>query len=148
MTDTQNSKIQIYTDGACSGNPGKGGWGAILMYGNHLKEISGAKAHTTNNRMELTAVIKALETLKKPCVIDIFTDSQYVKNGITIWIHGWKKKGWKASNKKPVKNEDLWKELDKLQEKHSIEWHWVKGHADNEFNNLADHLATEAIKTL
>jgi len=137
--------VVIYTDGACKGNPGVGGWGAILRSGVHEKELFGGEAHTTNNRMELTAVIRALESLKRPSDVDLFTDSQYVKNGIETWIHGWRRNGWKTSDKKAVKNEDLWRELDTLAKLHRITWHWVKGHADNEGNLRADALANAGV---
>ena len=133
-------KITIYTDGACSGNPGPGGWGAVLMYGEKDKEISGGEPHTTNNRMELMGAISALESLKEGCEIDLFTDSSYVKDGITKWIHNWKKKNWKD-----VKNPDLWQRLDEATKRHKIKWHWVRGHNGNEHNERADKLATGAI---
>jgi ribonuclease HI len=137
--------ITIYTDGACSGNPGPGGWGAILMSGPHRKELKGGEAHTTNNRMELMAVISALEALKKASRVDLFTDSQYVRNGITAWIHGWKRNGWKTADKKPVKNAELWQKLDHARAGHKIEWHWVKGHAGHPENERADELARAGI---
>lgn len=143
MTD-----VLIFTDGACSGNPGPGGWGAILRSGETEKELSGAEALTTNNRMELMAAIAALEALKKPCRVTLTTDSNYVKDGVTKWIHGWKKNGWRTSDKKPVKNEDLWKRLDTAQAQHQIKWEWVKGHAGHPENERADALARAAIKTL
>lgn len=136
----------IYTDGACSGNPGKGGWGAILFYNGHEKELFGGELDTTNNKMELMAVIKALEAIKKPIGIDIYTDSQYVKNGINSWIHNWKKNGWKTANKKPVKNQELWMELDELVRKYDIDWHWVKGHSGDVNNERADALARKGIE--
>lgn len=138
-------KLQIYTDGACSGNPGAGGFGAVLIYNDTTKEIFGGAEHTTNNQMELMAVIKALEALKEPCIIDLYTDSMYVKNGITAWINNWKKNGWKTADRKPVKNMELWQELDSLRNKHNIEWHWVKGHSANQYNDLADELARKGI---
>lgn len=138
-----SKKVIIYTDGACSGNPGRGGWGAVLLYGRHRKEINGGDENTTNNKMELTATIKALETLRKKCDVEIHTDSNYVKNGITVWIKSWKTNGWKNSKKQPVKNKDLWQKLDELNQKHNVSWHWVKAHADNELNNRADELARE-----
>ncbi len=138
--------VQIFTDGACSGNPGPGGWGALLRYGKHEKQISGFSPLTTNNRMELLAAIRALETLKKPCRVILTTDSNYLRQGITQWIHSWIKRGWKRSGGKPVMNEDLWKKLYKLSREHNIEWKWVKGHAGHPENELADTLATEAIK--
>lgn len=133
--------VVIYTDGACSGNPGPGGWGAILMSGSHSKEIKGGERDTTNNRMELMAAIQALESLKKPCAVDLHTDSQYVMKGISEWIHGWKKRGWTTADKKPVKNDDLWKRLDTARLRHQVKWHWVKGHAGHELNERADELA-------
>jgi len=134
-------KVTIYTDGACSGNPGPGGWGAVLMYGNVEKDISGFALDTTNNRMELMAAIEALNALKDPCEVDLFTDSSYVKDGITKWIHGWKTKDFKK-----IKNPDLWKLLDTATERHKITWHWVRGHDGNIMNERADALATGAIK--
>ena len=140
------SRITIYTDGACSGNPGPGGWGAWLTYGDHEKEICGGDPETTNNRMELTAAIKALEALKKsPSTVDLYTDSVYVRDGITKWIHNWKKNGWKNAQKKPVKNDDLWRELDALIAKHDVAWHWVKGHAGDPGNEKADMLANRGM---
>ncbi len=140
--------IYIYTDGACRGNPGPGGWGAILECDGYKKEINGASQLTTNNIMELTAVIKALELVKNSSSIVITTDSTYVKNGITEWIHNWKVKGWKTANKKPVKNKDLWQLLDKLSQKHNIDWKWVRGHTGHPGNEKADQLANEAIDVL
>jgi ribonuclease HI len=140
--------IEIFTDGACRGNPGPGGWGAILRYNKHEKRLNGAENLTTNNRMELTAVIKALEALKKSCTIDVTTDSQYVRKGITEWLIQWKKQRWRTSNKKPVKNMDLWQELDTLAKQHKISWHWVKGHSGHPENELADQLANQAINDL
>jgi ribonuclease HI len=137
--------VTVYTDGACSGNPGPGGWGAILMSGHHRKELKGGEAHTTNNRMELMAVISALEALKHPCDVELWTDSQYVKNGITAWIFSWKRNGWKTADKKPVKNAELWQQLDTARARHKIEWHWVKGHAGHPENERADELAREGI---
>jgi ribonuclease HI len=133
--------VEIYTDGACSGNPGPGGWGALLSYGHHKKEILGGEEETTNNRMELTAAIEALNTLKKPCTIHLYTDSVYVKDGITKWIDGWKQRGWKTAAKKPVKNVELWQALDQATKQHDIVWKWVKGHAGNPGNEKADELA-------
>ena len=135
----------IYTDGACKGNPGVGGWGALLRSGAHEKELFGGEAHTTNNRMELTAVIRALESLKRPSEVDLYTDSQYVKNGIESWIHNWRRNGWKTADKKDVKNADLWRELGTLVARHDVTWHWVKGHADNEGNLRADALANRGV---
>ncbi len=140
-------KYKIYTDGACSGNPGPGGWGAVIFDQNDKqKNISGSEKNTTNNRMELLAAIMSLKKIKTNSEVVIFTDSTYVKNGITEWMKNWKKNGWKNSSKKPVKNKDLWVKLDKLCEANSVSWKWVKGHSTNEFNNLADELATKAIK--
>ena len=139
------SSVTVYTDGACKGNPGPGGWGALLVWGDHEREICGGEAHTTNNRMELTAVIRALESLKRACTVDLYTDSQYVKQGIEQWIHGWKRNGWKTSDRKPVKNAELWRELDDLARQHAIRWHWVKGHADNAGNVRADELANRGV---
>ena len=140
-------KYKIYTDGACSGNPGPGGWGAVILDQNDKqKNISGSEKNTTNNRMELLAAIMSLKKIKTNSEVIIFTDSTYVKNGITEWMKNWKKNGWKNSSKKPVKNKDLWEKLDKLCEANSVSWKWVKGHSTNEFNNLADELATKAIK--
>jgi len=133
--------VTIHTDGACKGNPGPGGWGAVLEWGDHEKELFGGEPHTTNNRMELTAVIRALESLKRGCDVELYTDSQYVKNGIQSWIHGWKKNGWKTSDRKPVKNAELWRELDLLSARHRIRWHWVKGHSNHAGNERADALA-------
>lgn len=138
-------RVKIYTDGACSGNPGPGGWGAILIYGETRREISGGEAHTTNNRMELLAAIEALETLKRPCRVDVFTDSQYLRQGVTTWIHGWKLRGWRTADKKPVKNEDLWRRIDEARTRHTVEWHWVKGHASDPLNNRVDGLAVAAM---
>jgi ribonuclease HI len=140
--------VEIWTDGACSGNPGPGGWGAILVYGEVQKEMSGAEPETTNNRMELQAAIAALSALRRPCKVILHTDSQYVKGGITGWIFGWKKNGWRTADKKPVKNVDLWQALDEAIRRHEIEWRWVKGHAGNEMNDRADELAREAIKAM
>jgi ribonuclease HI len=143
-----SNTVDIWTDGACSGNPGPGGWGAILHYAGAEKEISGAEAATTNNRMELMAAIQALNALRRPSKVRLHTDSKYVMDGVTKWIHGWKKNGWKTADRKPVKNEDLWRALDAAAERHEVNWKWVKGHADNEMNNRADELARGAIKTL
>ncbi len=139
------NEVTIYTDGACSGNPGKGGWGAILIYGKEEEYISGSKQLTTNNQMELTATIQALKIIEKPSNIGLYTDSQYVKNGITNWIFNWKKNGWKTANKKPVANKDLWIELDKYVDFHSVNWFWVKGHSGNHYNEIADELAVKAM---
>jgi ribonuclease HI len=137
MTDA----VEVWTDGACSGNPGPGGWGAILSYKGKEKELSGGEAMTTNNRMELMGAISALEMLTRPCTVALHTDSQYLRQGITAWIHGWKKNGWKTADRKPVKNEELWKRLDAALGRHKIEWKWVKGHAGDEMNERADALA-------
>ena len=138
--------VVIYTDGACSGNPGPGGWGAILTMGAHEKEICGGEPDTTNNRMEMMAAIQALESLNKPCKVELHTDSQYVKNGVTTWIHGWKKRGWKTADNKPVKNEDLWKRLDQARLRHEVDWRWVKGHAGDVMNERADGLARRGLE--
>jgi ribonuclease HI len=138
-------RVTIYTDGACSGNPGPGGWGAILTLGDHTKELMGGEAHTTNNRMELMAAISALEALKRPCVVDLHTDSEYLRNGISTWIHGWKRNGWRTADKKPVKNVDLWKRLDEALKPHKVQWHWVKGHAGHAMNERADELARQGV---
>ena len=143
-----NNVIHIYTDGACRGNPGPGGWGAILICGDYKKKIKGGSLLTTNNIMELTAVIKALELLKKTSTIEITTDSTYVKDGITKWIHNWKAKGWKTANKKPVKNRDLWVKLDELSSMHQIDWKWVRGHTGHVENEIADQLANQGIDDL
>lgn len=142
------SKVTIYTDGACRGNPGPGGWGAVLRAGAHVKELRGAELNTTNNRMELTAAIRALAALKRPCRVDLYTDSQYLRKGITEWLPQWKVRNWRTSDKKPVKNMDLWQALEREIERHSIEWHWVKGHAGDPGNERADQLANEAIDQL
>ena len=139
------NEITIYTDGACSGNPGKGGWGAILIYAKEEKYLSGSNQLTTNNQMELTATIEALKAIVKPRNIALYTDSQYVKNGITSWIFNWKKNGWKTANKKPVANKDLWIELDKYVKIHSVNWFWVKGHSGDHYNEIADQLAVNAM---
>lgn len=138
-------KVKIFTDGACKGNPGKGGWGAVLKYGETEKEISGYDAITTNNIMELTAAVEALKLLKEPCDVVLTTDSTYVKNGISNWIFNWKKNGWKTASKKPVKNKSLWQKLDFLCENHTIQWEWVKGHSGHPENERCDQLANEAI---
>jgi ribonuclease HI len=138
--------MDIYTDGACSGNPGPGGWGAILRYNGTEKELFGGEAATTNNRMEMMAVIEALRALKRPVAVRVHTDSQYVQKGITEWIHGWKKRGWKTAGKAPVKNEDLWRTLDALAAQHKIEWFWVKGHAGHAENERADELARRGVE--
>ncbi len=137
--------VTIFTDGACSGNPGPGGWGAILMSGSHRKEISGGEANSTNNRMELMAAIASLEALKGPSTVDLTTDSVYVRDGITKWIHGWKRNGWKTADKKPVKNVELWQRLDAVVARHKVNWHWVKGHAGHPENERADELARQGL---
>lgn len=137
--------VTIYTDGACSGNPGPGGWGALLRYSSHEKELSGGAVDTTNNRMELSAAIEALRALTKPCQVDFYTDSKYLQNGITQWMAGWKRKGWKTSAKQPVKNQDLWQALDAAVQVHQINWHWVRGHAGQRENERVDQLARDAM---
>jgi ribonuclease HI len=137
--------VEIYTDGACRGNPGPGGWGVLLRFNDKEKELWGGEAGTTNNRMELMAAIRALEALKRPSRVKLYTDSLYVMKGITTWIHDWKRRGWRTADKKPVKNEDLWRELDALAVKHEIEWHWVKGHNGHPENERADALANKGI---
>ncbi len=139
--------VEIYTDGACLGNPGRGGWAAILLYKKHQKIISGAERESTNNRMELTAVIEALKLLKKPAEIIIYTDSKYVMEGITKWILGWKKNGWKTADKKPIKNLNLWRDLEAEVSKHKITWQWVRGHSGNHFNEIVDKVAKEAAES-
>jgi ribonuclease HI len=146
MTDNSEKDIEIFTDGACSGNPGPGGYGALLRYGGVTKEISGCERQTTNNRMEMMAVIEALRCLKQPSKIIITTDSQYVMKGMTLWIHGWIKKNWQNSQKKPVLNQDLWKEMLKLSQTHKIQWKWVKGHHGHPENERCDALAREALE--
>jgi ribonuclease HI len=138
-------RVTIWTDGACSGNPGPGGWGAILRYGDTEKDLFGGDPATTNNRMELMAAIMALETLTRPCAIDVHTDSQYLRGGVTGWINGWKRNGWKTADKKPVKNAELWQRLDAAAARHAIEWHWVKGHAGHAMNERADELARQGM---
>jgi ribonuclease HI len=140
--------VRIYADGACKGNPGPGGWGAILRAGGSEKEIFGGEPQTTNNRMELTAVIRALETLKHPSAVEVYTDSQYVQKGIGEWLHAWKRRGWRTADKKPVKNIDLWQELEHLAGKHRVTWHWVKGHAGHPENERADELANRGVEEM
>jgi ribonuclease HI len=140
-----SERVTIHTDGACSGNPGPGGWGAILSFGGHEKELKGGEPHTTNNRMELMAAIAALESLKRPCAVDLYTDSEYLRGGITGWINGWKANGWRTADKKPVKNIDLWQRLDAALGAHHIQWHWVKGHAGHAMNERADQLARDGL---
>lgn len=142
---SNDQTVLIYTDGACSGNPGPGGWGALLIYGENEKEITGGEFNTTNNRMELTAAIEALRLLKRRCKVELYTDSTYVRDGITKWIDGWKAKGWKTTAKKPVKNEDLWRALDETSNQHDIVWKWVKGHAGHPENERADALANQGM---
>jgi len=146
ITDEAGTEVVIYTDGACKGNPGVGGWGAYLKSGDNEKELCGGEAHTTNNRMEMMAVIEALGALKKRCKVILYTDSSYVQQGITTWIHGWKAKGWKTAAKQPVKNEDLWKALDAAAAKHNVHWRWVKGHAGDPGNERADMLANKGVE--
>jgi ribonuclease HI len=143
-----NKKIEIFTDGACRGNPGPGGWGAVLRYDDTEKELYGGEKDTTNNRMELMAAIQALESLKRPCQVALTTDSQYVRNGITQWMDNWKKRNWKTSGNKPVKNQDLWQRLDAATQGHDIEWHWVRGHTGHPENERADQLANRGIDEL
>ena len=137
--------VEVYSDGACRGNPGPGGWGVLLRSGGLEKELWGGEADTTNNRMELTAVIRALEALKRPSRVRVYTDSQYVQKGISEWVHSWKRRGWRTADKKPVKNIDLWKQLDELAATHSVEWHWVRGHDGHPENERADRLANKGI---
>lgn len=141
-------KVEIFTDGACKGNPGPGGWGALLIAGGHEKELFGGELNTTNNRMELKAVIEALSALKRPCEVVVHTDSQYVQKGISEWIHGWKARGWKTASKEPVKNVDLWQALDAAQSQHQIQWRWVKGHAGHDGNERADALANMGVASV
>jgi len=145
---TAAPEVIIYTDGACKGNPGVGGWGALLRAGAHEKELYGGEAHTTNNRMELLAVIRALEALSRPSVVELFTDSQYVKNGIETWIHGWRRNGWKTADRKPVKNADLWRELETAAGRHTVRWNWVRGHAADADNERADALANRGVASV
>jgi ribonuclease HI len=145
MNEPIAQHVVVHTDGACSGNPGPGGWGAILQWGDHQKELKGGEPHTTNNRMELTAAIMALESLKRPCTVDLHTDSEYLRQGITGWINNWKRNGWKTSDRKPVKNVDLWQLLDAALARHKVNWHWVRGHSGHDLNERADELARAAI---
>ena len=145
MTGRAKPEVVVFTDGACSGNPGPGGWGVILTSGHHRKELSGGEPETTNNRMELFAAIAALEQLKRPSRVELHTDSAYLKNGITQWIHGWKRNGWRTADNKPVKNAELWQRLDEATRRHEISWHWVKGHAGLPENERADELAREGM---
>jgi ribonuclease HI len=142
----ERKQVKIITDGSCLGNPGRGGWAAILRYGDHKKEVFGSSTNTTNNRMELTAAIEALRALKHPCDVEVVTDSEYLKNGITKWIQNWRKRGWLTAEKKPVVNRDLWEDLDALVELHNVKWSWTKGHASHADNNRADELATRAAR--
>jgi ribonuclease HI len=142
------NKVEIYTDGACRGNPGPGGWGALLRYQGHEKTLMGSEQHSTNNRMELMAALMALRALKKSCEVSLTTDSQYLRKGITEWIHNWRKNNWKTADKKPVKNADIWQELFDEVSKHQVEWHWVKGHNNHKENDLVDALANEAIDVM
>ena len=139
-------QVTIYTDGACSGNPGPGGWGAVMISGPHRKEICGGEAQTTNNRMELAAAIAALDALKKPSRVDLHSDSEYLRNGISMWIEGWKHNGWRTSAKQPVKNVELWQRLDAARQRHEVDWHWVRGHAGHTENERADELAREGMR--
>jgi len=141
-----SGKVVVYTDGACSGNPGPGGYGVILVAGRHRKELKGGEPDTTNNRMELMAAIAALEALKRACEVELHTDSQYLRLGVTEWLKGWKQNGWRTSAKKPVKNEDLWRRLDEVAQRHRIDWRWVKGHAGHDENERADELAREGLR--
>jgi len=145
MTATK-PQVTIYTDGACSGNPGPGGWGAVLISGPHRKEIRGGEADTTNNRMELTAAIAALDALKRPSRVDVHSDSEYLRNGISVWIDGWKRNGWRTSAKQPVKNAELWLKLDAARQRHEVRWHWVRGHAGHRENERADELAPQGMR--
>jgi ribonuclease HI len=138
-------QVQLITDGACLGNPGPGGWAYILRFGKHTREVFGSDPHTTNNRMELTAAMEGLRSLKEPCKVEVITDSEYLKNGITTWIHGWKRNGWKTADKKPVKNAELWQRLDAALKPHEVRWHWVKGHAGHDENERADQLARDGV---
>lgn len=138
-------QVTIYSDGACRGNPGPGGWGALLLYGEHRRELCGGEAETTNNRMELLAAIEALNSLKESCRVTIYTDSQYVRQGITSWLANWKRRGWKTASRKPVKNVDLWQQLDQACQRHQLEWRWVKGHSGDPGNEAADRLANQGV---
>lgn len=148
MSETSNNRVEIYTDGACRGNPGPGGWGAVLRFRGHEKELYGGEAQTTNNRMELMAAIRALETLTRPCQVLLTTDSQYVMKGVTEWMANWKKRGWKTAGKQPVKNVDLWQRLDRALAQHQVEWAWVRGHTGHPENERADQLANRGIDEL
>ncbi len=148
MASNKNSAVEIFTDGACRGNPGPGGWGVLMRFDGNEKELHGGEKDTTNNRMELMAAIIGLESLNRDCQVRVYTDSKYVMQGITEWIHNWKIKGWKTASKKPVKNADLWQRLDRAREQHQVEWHWVKGHSGHEENERADQLANRGIDEL
>ena len=148
LVAVSEDSVEIYTDGACKGNPGVGGWGALLKIMGKERELCGGEAHTTNNRMELLAAIRALEALKRPCRVILHTDSKYVQQGISVWVHNWKQRGWKTADKKPVKNEDLWRTLDELASKHHVQWMWIKGHAGHDGNERADELANRGIEQL
>jgi ribonuclease HI len=143
-----SDSVVVYTDGACKGNPGPGGWGALLRWREHEKELFGGERDTTNNRMELTAVIQALSALKSRCQVAVYTDSEYVKNGITTWIHGWKQRGWRTADKKPVKNMELWQRLEALAAQHDVQWHWVRGHDGDPGNERADALANRGVDSI
>ena len=140
-----SGRVIIHTDGACSGNPGPGGWGAILQWNDHMRELKAGEPHTTNNRMELMGAIMAIESLRRPCAVELHTDSQYLRDGITKWIHAWKRNGWRTADRKPVKNVDLWQRLDAALARHRVTWHWVRGHAGHDLNERADELARAAI---
>ena len=140
-------KVAVYTDGACRGNPGPGGWGAVLLFGTHEKELCGGEHETTNNRMEMTAAIRALEALREPCSVDLYTDSKYLRSGITEWLPNWRKRGWRTASRKPVKNQDLWEALVAATERHDVKWHWVKGHAGHPENERADELANRGLES-
>ena len=148
MTENKSSLVELYTDGACRGNPGPGGWGVLMHYKDHEKELCGGEPNTTNNRMELMAAIQGLESLSRRCPVKLYTDSKYVMQGITEWIDNWKARGWKTAAKKPVKNVDLWKRLDKARQQHEVEWVWVKGHSGHDGNERADQLANRGIDEL
>jgi ribonuclease HI len=148
LAEAGAKRVELFTDGACRGNPGPGGWAAVLRYGNHQKTLYGGERHTTNNRMELTAAIEGLAVLREPCEVVLTTDSQYVRQGITQWLANWKAQGWRTAAKTPVKNQDLWRRLDEIARRHRIEWHWVKGHSGHRENELADALANRAIDEL
>ena len=146
MTSNADNVVRLYTDGACKGNPGVGGWGALLRCGGREKELYGGEADTTNNRMELMAVIQGLNALTRPCVVEVWLDSEYVKNGITQWMTNWKRRGWKTADRKPVKNAELWRELDAAAQRHTVTWHWVRGHTGHEGNERADALANRGVE--